>query len=204
MVVKKGRSVTAEVKINLAVEGGSINWADEVEEADPPGWYPRHEAEQKKPERAARVKKEVKIKKEATYPYYVPLASYLAKELGEERMEKLRKELGVRTDEQMEKKYMAQIMREPGACKNPLGPKFRAFDVEKLGEGALQRLIRGWESGQEIVNVGEGGKTRPCVVMHALSPHSCHIINPVTTKEQASQDTGRDQIKGVEKKVNIC
>ena len=196
MVVKKRGAVTAEVKINMAPEGGWINWSEEVEEADPPGWYPRHEAEQKKPPRVRKVvKKEVRIRKETTCPYYMPLGIYLAMKEG--------KEGGARIEKQLEEKYKAQIMREPGVCRNPDGPKFRAFDVEALGEGALQRLIRGWESGLEIVDVGKGGKTQLCVVMHAMSPSSCYIITPVTTKEEAaSQDTGSDQIKGVDKEVN--
>ena len=195
MVVNKRRAVTAEVKINMAPEGGWINWSEEVEEADPPGWYPRHEAEQKKPPRVRKeVKKEVRIRKETTYPYYMHLGRYLAMKEG--------KEGGARIEKQLEEKYMAHIMREPGICKSPQWPKFTAFEVEKLEEGALQRLIRGCESGLEIVHVGEGGRTRPCVVMHAMSPHSSHIIIPATTKDQTSQDAGRDQIKGVDKEVN--
>ena len=195
--MNKRRAVTAEVKINMAPEGGWINWSEEVEEADPPGWYPRHEAEQKKPPRVRKeVKKEVRIRKETTCPYYMPLGIYLAMKEG--------KEGGARIEKQMEEKYMAQIMREPGICKSPQWPKFTAFQVEKLEEGALQRLIRGWESGLEIVDVGKGGKTQLCVVMHAMSPNSCHIVTPVTSKEEASQDTGSDQIKGVEKEVNNC
>ena len=198
MVVNKRRAVTAEVKINMAPEGGWINWSEEVEEADPPGWYPRHEAEQKKPPRVRKeVKKEVRIRKETTCPYYMPLGIYLAMKEG--------KEGGARIEKQLEEKYMAQIMREPGICKSPQWPKFTAFQVEKLEEGALQKLIRGWEGGLEIVDVGKGGKTQLCVVMHAMSPNSCHIITPVTSKEEASQDTGSDQMKGVEKEVkNNC
>ena len=197
MMVREGRAVTAEVKINMAPEGGWINWSEEVEEADPPGWYPRHEAEQKKPPRVRKeVKKEVRIRKETTCPYYMPLGIYLAMKEG--------KEGGARIEKQLEEKYMAQIMREPGICKSPQWPKFTAFQVEKLEEGALQKLIRGWEGGLEIVDVGKGGKTQLCVVMHAMSPNSCHIITPVTSKEEASQDTGSDQMKGVEKEVNNC
>ena len=195
--MNKRRAVTAEVKINMAPEGGWINWSEEVEEADPPGWYPRHEAEQKKPPRVRKeVKKEVRIRKETTCPYYMPLGIYLAMKEG--------KEGGARIEKQMEEKYMAQIMREPGICKSPQWPKFTAFQVEKLEEGALQKLIRGWEGGLEIVDVGKGGKTQLCVVMHAMSPNSCHIVTPVTSKEEASQDTGSDQMKGVEKEVNNC
>ena len=153
--------------------------------------------EAKPVERPVRVKKEVRLKKETTYPYFMPIGSYLAMKEG--------KEGGARIEKQLEEKYMAQIMREPGICKSPQWPKFTAFQVEKLEEGALQRLIRGWEGGLEIVDVGKGGKTQLCVVMHAMSPNSCHIITPVTSKEEASQDTGSDQMKGVEKEVkNNC
>ena len=178
-----------DIKINFADEGGRINWVDEVEKEDPPGWS-TYVVKQKKP---ARVRKEVRIRKETTHPYYVPVGSYLAMKLGERGAEK-----------KLEETYMAQIMREPGVCKSPQYPQFRNFDVEKLDEGALQRLIRGCESGLEIVHVGERGRTRPCVVMHAMSPHSSYITIPATTKDQLSQETGRSQNKGDENEVNNC
>ena len=178
-----------DIKINFADEGGRINWVDEVEKEDPPGWS-TYEVKQKKP---ARVRKELRIRKETTYPYYVPVGSYLAMKLGERGAEK-----------KLEETYMAQIMREPGVCKSPQYPQFRNFDVEKLDEGALQRLIRGCESGLEIVHVGERGRTRPCVVLHSMSPHSSYITIPATTKDQPSQDTGRSEIKGDENEVNNC
>ena len=221
MVVKRGEAM--EVKINMAEEGGSINWVDDVDEEIPP-WekvdmeiphWDAWDGKQVKPvERAARVKKVVEIKKalrvkrvvtikkETTHPYLMPLGSYLAMMLGEEGMRKLLKEEGVRTEKKLEEKYMRQTMREPGPCKNP-GEEFQTFDVTKLGEGALQRLIRGWESGPQIVSVSDSGKAQVFVRMLAMSPCSPHIITPITTEEQPKQDTGEAQLKGVEKEVNI-
>ena len=219
MVVKRGEAM--EVKINMAEEGGSINWVDDVDEEIPP-WekvdmeiphWDAWDGKQVKPvERAARVKKVVEIKKalrvkrvvtikkETTHPYLMPLGSYLAMMLGEEGMRKLLKEEGVRTEKKLEEKYMRQTMREPGPCKNP-GEEFQTFDVTKLGEGALQRLIRGWESGPQIVSVSDGGKAQVFVRMLAMSPCSTHIITPIIKEEQASQDTGRGHFRGVEEKV---
>ena len=221
MVVKRGEAM--EVKINMAEEGGSINWVDDVDEEIPP-WekvdmeiphWDAWDGKQVKPvERAARVEKVVEIKKalrvkrvvtikkETTHPYLMPLGSYLAMMLGEEGMRKLLKEEGVRTEKKLEEKYMRQIMREPGPCKNP-GEEFQTFDVTKLGEGALHRLIRGWESGPQIVTVTEGSKAQVFVRMLAMSPCSPHIITPITTEEQPKQDTGEAQSKGLEKEVNI-
>ena len=182
----------AGIKINISEEGSSFNWVEEVEREDPPSWWSRFEAKPVK--RPVRVKvKEVRLKKETTYPYFVPIGSYLAMKLG--------KEGGARIEKQLEENYKALIMREPGVCRNPVNPNFRAFDVEKLPEGALQRLIQGWESGLKIVDVGKGGKTQLCAVLHAMSPNSCPVnsvtpVTPVTTKEEASQD------EGVEKEVN--
>ena len=219
MVVKGGRVV--EVKINMAEEGGSINWVDDVDEEIPP-WekvdmeiphWDAWDGKQVKPvERAARVKKVVEIKKalrvkrvvtikkETTHPYLMPLGSYLAMMLGEEGMRKLLKEEGVRTEKKLEEKYMRQTMREPGPCKNP-GEEFQTFDVTKLGEGALQRLIRGWESGPQIVSVSDGGKAQVFVRMLAMSPCSTRIITPIIKEEQASQDTGRGHYRGVTEEV---
>ena len=219
--MKRGEAM--EVKINMAEEGGSINWVDDVDEEIPP-WekvdmeiphWDAWDGKQVKPvEKAARVKKVVEIKKalrvkrvvtikkETTHPYLMPLGSYLAMMLGEEGMRKLLKEEGVRTEKQLEERYMRHIMREPGPCKNP-GEGFETFDVTKLGEGAVQRLLRGWESGPQIVSVGDGVKAQVFVKMLAMSPSSPHIITPFTIKEQPKQDTGEGQLKGVEKKVNI-
>ena len=219
MVVKRGEAM--EVKINMAEEGGSINWVDDVDEEIPP-WekvdmeiphWDAWDGKQVKPvERAARVKKVVEIKKalrvkrvvtikkETTHPYLMPLGSYLAMMLGEEGMRKLLKEEGVRTEKKLEEKYMRQTMREPGPCKNP-GEEFQTFDVTKLGEGALQRLIRGWESGPQIVSVSDGGKAQVFVRMLAMSPCSTRIITPIIKEEQASQDTGRGHSRGVKEEV---
>ena len=221
MVVKRGEAM--EVKINMAEEGGSINWVDVLDKEIPP-WekvdmeiphWDAWDGKQVKPvEKAARVKKVVEIKKalrvkrvvtikkETTHPYLMPLGSYLAMVLGKEGMMKLLKEEGVRTEKKLEEKYMRQTMREPGPCKNP-GEEFQTFDVTKLGEGALQRLIRGWESGPQIVSVSDSGKAQVFVRMLAMSPCSPHIITPITTEEQPKQDTGEAQLKGVEKEVNI-
>ena len=73
----------------------------------------------------------------------------------------------------------------------------------KLGQGAVQRLIEGWESGPQIVTVTKGGKAQVFVRMLAMSPFSPHIINPITTEEQPKQDTGEGQLKGVKQEVNI-
>ena len=195
--VEENVMAAAGIKINISEEGSSFNWVEEVEREDPSSWWSRFEAKPVK--RPVKVKvKEVRLKKETTYPYFVPIGSYLAIKLG--------KESGARIEKQLEENYKALIMREPGVCRNPDNPNFRAFDVEKLPQGALQRLIRGWESGLEIVDVGKGGKTQLCAVLHAMSPNSCPVnsvtpVTPVTTKEEASKDTRSDQIKGVEKEV---
>ena len=217
--MKRGEAM--EVKINMSEEGGSINWVDDLDEEIPP-WenvameiphWDAWDGKQVKPvERAARVKKVVEIKKalrvkrvvtikkETTHPYLMPLGSYLAMMLGEEGMRKLLKEEGVRTEKKLEEKYMRQTMREPGPCKNP-GEEFQTFDVTKLGEGALQRLIRGWESGPQIVSVSDGGKAQVFVRMLAMSPCSTRIITPIIKEEQASQDTGRGHSRGVKEEV---
>ena len=93
--------------------------------------------------------------------------------LGQEEYKRLLTEESARNEEQLEEKLMARIQREPGVCRNPEGEKFRAkdFDVEKLGEGDLKTLIRGWESGLEIVKVENGGKARHFVVLLSLGPN---------------------------------
>ena len=125
--------------------------------------------------------------------------------MGKEGVKKLMKEKGLRTEKEVEEllenRYITEMRREPGVCQNPLGEKFRSFDVEALGEGALQRLISGWESRPEIVSVEKGGKTRWFATLQAMGPHSSRIITPVAAKEQSSQDRGRGPFRGVEEEV---
>ena len=149
------------------------------------------------------MQREMKLKKETSYPYHMPLCHYLAMTLGQEGFKKLLKEENVRSEEQLERRYLERMMREPGVCKNPGLKQFQAFDVEKLNEGALQRLIRGWERGPDIVTITEGGRTQLFVTLLAMGPLSPHIINPVINKDQAKQDTEIGQPKGVEEEVNI-
>ena len=204
----------ADIKIKLANEGGRINWADEVEEVDPlgtrvppPSGWSKTEVKQKKSAEKGRVRmrKEVTIRKEITYPHYMPLGSYLAMTMGKEGVKKMMKELGVKTEkrleELLEERYVAEMRREPGVCVNPLGDEFQRFDVEALGEAALQRLIHGWESRPDIASVEEGGKTKWFVTLQAIGPHSSQIITPVTTKEQPSEYRGRGPFRGVEEEV---
>ena len=70
-----------DIQIGLEDEGGRINWVDQVEEENPPGWS-TYEVKQKKPARVRKEVKEVRIRKETTYPYYVPVGGYLAMKLG--------------------------------------------------------------------------------------------------------------------------
>ena len=191
------------------MEEEKINWVEDTEEM-----YPFEEIVEKKPAKAVAtvrkkpakkvVRRKVTIKKETSYPGLMRLGSYLAFREGKEGMKKLQKE-GSKTEEQveeqLEQKYMEEMMRQPGVCKNPDGEMFQTFDVEALGEGAIQRLISEWESRPQIVSVREGGKTLPYVSLLALGPHSPYISGPDFSKEQSKHDTGGDVFRGVEKEV---
>ena len=203
------------IEVTFADKDASIKWADEMDEILPPwedptvkpSWasFEQQQVKKQRPaEKPARVRKPVTIqdiRKETTHPYLFPLGDYLAMKLGEEGMRKLLRDERVRTPEELEKRYLAQVMRQPGIAKNP-GPQVKKFfNVEMLEEGALQRLIRGWEQGPEIVSVGEDGNAKVFVKMLAMSP--LHIMHPFTIKEQPSEDTGSVPSKGVNKEVNI-
>ena len=101
--------VGADIKIKLADEGGRISWADEVEEVDPlgarvppPSGWSTTEVKQKKPAAKVRVRKEMTLRKQITYPHSMPLGSYLAMRLGKEGAKKMMKELGVKTEKRLE------------------------------------------------------------------------------------------------------
>ena len=67
---------------------------------------------------------------------------------------------------------MKQILRKPGICQNPSGNEFRKFDVEKLDEEAVEKLIRGCASGPMIrsrLNPASGSLEH-FVVLLAMSP----------------------------------
>ena len=138
-----------------------------------------------------RVRKEVTIKKEITYPHYMPLRSYLAWRLGKEGVKKLMKEVGVRTEERLEELleewYTAEMMRQPGVCKNPTWVQFQKFDVETLGEKEVKTLIRSSESGLMIKSRYYPGKTEHYVVLLAMSPVQEVPRNATEEKESQSE-----------------
>ena len=210
--------------INAVGEGAEINWSDEVEELDVvvpsmggkcPGWDDPHywdrvevnqvakEGNQVAKERKVVKVRKVVIKKEKTYSHLMPICTYLAMKLGQEGYQKLLTEERARNEEQLEEKIMARIQREPGVCQNPDRETFNAkdFDVAKLGEEDLKRLIRGWESGLEIVKVENGGKARHFVVILSLGPNYFNSRQPMVKKEETKEDTGESQLRGVEQEV---
>ena len=118
-------------------------------------------------------------------------------------MKKLLKEEQVKNEQELEQKYMERIMREPGLCKNPSRKEYQLFDVTKLGEGALQSRIRGWESGEQIVSVGDGEKAQWFVTLLAMGPCSPLIrTSPIANKEHAKQDKERGPFRGAEEEVH--
>ena len=175
-----------DIKITLADEGASIKWADELEEVFPPwemdevvpSWddphWSRCKVKQVKPAaRSVRVRKTVHIKKEHTYPYLVPICTYLAMKLGEKGMKKLMKEEQAKSEQELEQKYMARIMSG------------------------------GWESGEHIVSVGDGGEAQWFVTLLAMGPCSPLIsTSPIAIKEHAKQDKERGPFRGVEEEVH--
>ena len=219
----------AEVNITLGEEGGSINWTDDLDQEIPPwekedvkvpswddnAYWSRCEGKQFKPaEQAAKVRKVVKmkktvrvkrvvhIKKETTHPHLMPLGNYLAMRLGEEGMEKLRREKGVRTEKQLEEGYWKEILREAGECQNPGTMVSRNFDVEKLGPAEQWTLIGKYQAGPKIIMVDKGQKSELFVQMHAMGPQDPLITTPVPIKEQqAKEDTGSSQLRGVQAEV---
>ena len=133
----------------------------------------------------------------------MPICTYLAMRLGENEMKKLLKEEQVKNEQELEQKYMERIMREPGLCKNPSRKEYQLFDVTKLGEGALQSRIRGWESGEQIVSVGDGEKAQWFVTLLAMGPCSPLIrTSPIANKEHAKQDKERGPFRGAEEEVH--
>ena len=223
MKVFQKKMAVGDIKITLGEEGGSINWVDDLDEEIPP-WenmdmdiphWDAWDGKQVKPveravkvkkavktKKALRVKREVTIKKETTHPHLMPLGSYLAMQLGEEGMRKLRKDTGVRTEKQLEERYSREILREAGECQNPGTMVSRNFDVEKLGPAEQWTLIRKYQAGPKILRVDKGEKSELFVVLHAMGPHDPLITTPVTFKEQqAKQDTGSSQLREVEAEV---
>ena len=191
-----GAGKKVEVNIDWRGEGGAwINWAEEVEEMDPIGWYEYKEVEKKpakaaverQPAKAALKKREVKIKKETTHPYQMRLGSYLALREGEEGMRRLRKK-GIKTEQELEERYMEGILGKLGVCKNSVFEQ--TFDITELGEEAVKKLIRDWRSGEMIEShfFPATGKTEYYVVLLAMSPVQ-EVQKKGAQKEESQEDT---------------
>ena len=201
------------IKIRLEKDGASISWSDQVEEEIPswedPRWSKadvkqvKKEVQQvkKKVARARMVVTEV-VKPEKTYSHLFPLGDYLAMVLGEKGMENLRRDGGAKSKQGLEEKYLEQMTRKPGVCKNPSHKNYMAFDVEKLEEEPLQRRIFEMESRPQIVTDEQG---QHYVVLLGLSPNNlfCKEYSPRVKKEETEKDTGKSQSKGVEQEVKI-
>ncbi len=193
------------IKIRLEKDGASISWSDQVEEEIPswedPRWskaevkqVKKKEQQVKKVARARRVVTEV-VKPEKTYSHLFPLGDYLAMVLGEKGMENLRRDGGAKSKQGLEEKYLEQMTRKPGVCKNPSHKNYMAFDVEKLEEEPLQRRIFEMESRPQIVTDEQG---RPYVVLLGMSPNNliCKEYSPRVKEE-------KNRPRGVRQEVNI-
>ena len=152
-------------------EGG--NWAADVEVKR--RWW-KDQAVEKESEKAGLKKKMGKrvrnapLKSTPSYPYEMRVGTYLAIKEGPEGMKKL--ELKGVTEQQLEEKFMKEILRRPGICQNPAREGFQEFDVEKLDEEAVMNRIRGYASGPMIrsrLNPASGS-TEHFVVLLAMSP----------------------------------
>ena len=187
------------IKIRVVEDGASISWSDQVEEEIPvwedPRWS-KTEVKQvkKKVARALRVVTEV-VKPEKTYSHLFPLGDYLAMVLGEKGMKNLKRDGGATSKEGLEEKYLEQMMRKPGVCKNPSHKNYMAFDVEKLEEEPLQRRIFEMESRPQIVTDEQG---QHYVVLLGLSPNNlfCKEYSPRVKEE-------KNRPRGVRQEVNI-
>ena len=201
------------IKIRVVEDGASISWSDQVEEEIPvwedPRWSKAEVKQVKK--KVQQVKKKVArarmvvtevVKPEKTYSHLFPLGDYLAMVLGEKGMKNLKRDGGATSKEGLEEKYLEQMMRKPGVCKNPSHKNYMAFDVEKLEEEPLQRRIFEMESRPQIVTDEQG---QHYVVLLGLSPNNlfCKEYSPRVKKEETEKDTGKSQSKGVEQEVKI-
>ena len=172
----KMRDGGIEIRIVDEGEGGSLNWAEEVE-VEYPSWF-KDQIVEKESERAGVKKKKKRVKRgrdaplksAPSYPYEVRVGTYLAMREGPEGMRKLEKE-GV-NEHKLEEKFMEEILRKPGICQNPGIEESRMFDVEKLDEAAVKKLIRKCASGPMINSRynPSSGKIEHYMVLLAMSP----------------------------------
>ena len=166
----------AGIEIHIEADGGSFNWVEDVEVEHPPWTWYKDKVVEKESGKAGVNKKRVKRVRDApltstpSYPYEMKVGTYLAMREGPEGMRKLKMK-GV-TEEKLEEKFMQQILMKPGICQNPSGNEFRKFDVEKLDEDAVNKLIRGCASGPKIKSRlnPASGRTEHFVVLLAMSP----------------------------------
>ena len=166
----------AGIEIHIEADGGSFNWVEDVEVERPPWTWYKDKVVEKESGKAGVKKKRVKRARDApltstpSYPHEMRVGTYLAMREGPEGMRKLKMK-GV-TEQKLEEKFMKQILRKPGICQNPESKEFQTFDVEKLEEEAVKKLIRGCASGPKIRSRlnHASGSIEHFVVLLALSP----------------------------------
>ena len=216
-----------EMRIVDEGEGGSLSWAEEVEVEHPSWTWFKDQIVEKESEKTGVKKKRVKTGRDAplkvtpSYPHEVRVGTYLAMRHGPEEMRKLKKK-GV-TEQKLEDKFMAQILRSPGICQNPGIEESQLFDVEKLDEEAVKNLIRRCASGPMINSRYNpaSGKTEHYMVLLAMSPVQGDMRKEderkaVKEEEQQQRDSDSEPrpkvniffvnilIKGVSKKTEFC
>ena len=165
----------AGIEINIEEDGGSFNWVEDVEVERPPWTWYKDKVVEKESEKEVVKKKRVKRARDApltstpSYPHEMRVGTYLAMREGPEGMRKLKMK-GV-TDQKLEENFMQQILRRPGICQNP-AEGFQKFDVEKLDEEAVKKLISGCASGPMIKSRlnPASGRNEHFVVLLAMSP----------------------------------
>ena len=93
--------------------------------------------------------------------------------------------------------YLAMKLGEKGMKK--LMKEEQAKTEQELEQKYMAR-IRGWESGEHIVSVGDGGEAQWFVTLLAMGPCSPLIsTSPIAIKEQ---DKERGPFRGVEEEVH--
>ena len=150
----------------------------------------RMQAERRQAARKRRGRASLPGKRTATYPYWVRLGVFLARQDPKSGLSK----------EKLEQRFLSKGAGKPD--RTGVAP-LPGIDVEKLSEEEIQELVKNWASGHKIEYIldRETGKEEPHVMMLSLTPN---LMSPdggaVAVKEPKEGDTS---LCGQTPEVNI-
>ena len=120
----------------------------------------RMQQERRQAARKRRGRASLPGKRAATYPYWIRLGEFLARQDPESGL----------SNEKLEQRFLSKGAGKPDRTRVAPLP---GIEVEKLSEERLKELVTNWASGHKIKYIldRDTGREEPHVLMHSLTPN---------------------------------